>query len=558
VPHWKPGDFAGLRGRGLARNEISVPALTIVRCHRYNGGAMPGRYILLLGELADALSGVHTIPATGRAFVQAVRRHVPLCWFELGKRDGQGRDATFSASVFDPEHPSATASQTVRALADVALSESDVSGVRHYARRPRAAGETPFDVLPRSVVRAWLGDPRTSEIVVVPFQAEGVLVGYAAVALDRLEPGLTPELKDAMANLLRVAWRHLLLVERIASLSRRAHVETQHLRSELQRVSEPERLVSVSEASRRILSLVDLVAGHDTTVLLRGESGTGKEVIARRIHRLSARVNRPFLRVNCGALPEGLLESTLFGHERGAFTGASTQHRGLFERAHGGTLLLDEVAELPPRAQAKLLRVLQEGEIERVGGESTYSVDVRLIAATHQPLEQMIERGTFRSDLYYRLNIFPILLPPLRERLADLPVLAETLLERLAQRHGRQPPRFSPEVIDRLLRHAWPGNVRELENLLERALILTPGREPLVLPPEFAISVSPHPASPTRDEGVVRLDVALRQAIERALQASRGQIYGEQGAAALLGIKPTTLQSKMRKLGIARGRFTSP
>jgi formate hydrogenlyase transcriptional activator len=516
---------------------------------------MADRDILLLGELADALGGVHTIPATGRAFVQAVRRHLPLRWFELGKRDGQGQQASFHATLFDPESPSVVVSQATRSGSEVPLRDSGDEAVRHYSRRPRSPSEISLDVLPRQVLRSFQGEGTLEELLVVPFFAEGALVGYAALALGCSEPPLLVELKDAVANLLRVAWRHLMLVERVAGLSRRAHVETQHLRSELQRVSEPERLVSVSEASRRILSLVDLVAGHDTTVLLRGESGTGKEVIARRIHRLSARANRPFLRVNCGALPEGLLESTLFGHERGAFTGASTQHRGLFERAHGGTLLLDEVAELPPRAQAKLLRVLQEGEIERVGGENTYSVDVRLIAATHQPLEQMIAGGTFRSDLYYRLNIFPITLPPLRERLADLPVLAETLLERLAQRHGRLPPRFLPEVMDRLTRHSWPGNVRELENLLERALILTPGREPLALPPEFVGLGTAAQTRPTAGSTVLSLDMALRQAIERALHESGGQIYGERGAAALLGVKPTTLQSKMRKLGIARGRF---
>ncbi len=515
---------------------------------------MPDRYILLLGELADALSGVHTVPATGRAFVQAVRRHLPLRGFELGKRDGQGREAPFQATVFDPESPTVSISQTNRSSSELPLRDRDADSVVHYSRRPRGEGETPLDALPRQVLRSFQAEGKLEELLVVPFFAEGALVGYAALGLGCSEPPLSSALKDAVANLLRVAWRHLLLVERVASLSRRAHVETQHLRSELLRVSEPERLVSVSEASRRILSLIDLVAGHDTTVLLRGESGTGKEVFARRIHRLSARANRPFLRVNCGALPEGLLESTLFGHERGAFTGATTQHRGLFERAHGGTLLLDEVAELPPRAQAKLLRVLQEGEIERVGGENTYSVDVRLIAATHQPLEQMIDRGTFRSDLYYRLNIFPITLPPLRERLDDLPVLAETLLERLAGRHGRLPPRFSPEVIERLQRYSWPGNVRELENLLERALILTPGRDPLVLPPEFGGSAHKATSEPAASNRVLRLDVALRQAIERALSESHGQIYGERGAAALLGVKPTTLQSKMRKLGIARQR----
>ena len=517
---------------------------------------MAGRDILLLGELADALSGVHTIPATGRAFVQAVLRHLPVRWFELGKRDSQPREPGFVASLFSSDGGTVAVAQAVRAPGDVPLSESGDTAMRHYARGAGPVqGRSDLDALPRSVRRAWLTEGRVDELLVLPFHAEGALVGYAALALSTCDPPLEAELKEAMANLLRVAWRHLLLVERVASLSRRAHVETQHLRSELQRVSDPDRLVTVSDASRRILSLVDLVAAHETTVLLRGESGTGKEVIARRIHRLSARANRPFLRVNCGALPEGLLESTLFGHEKGAFTGAATQHRGLFERAHGGTLLLDEIAEMPPRAQTKLLRVLQEGEIERVGGESTYSVDVRLIAATHQPLEQMIERGTFRSDLYYRLNIFPISLPPLRERLADLPVLAETLLERLAGRHGRVPPRLTPQVIDRLLRHSWPGNVRELENLLERAFILTPGREPLVLPHDFGAAAPRLQVTEEATGGVDRLDVATRKAIERALLACHGQIYGPKGAAALLGVKPTTLQSKMRKLRIDRARF---
>ena len=226
---------------------------------------------------------------------------------------------------------------------------------------------------------------------------------------------------EALTRVMHVAFRNIQLIERVASLSRRAHVENQMLRSELQRAVDPERVAAGSEASRRVLAMADLVASQDTTVLLRGESGTGKEVLARRIHRLSARANRPFLKINCGALPEGLVESTLFGHEKGSFTGAAALHRGFFERAHNGTLLLDEVAELPLGAQAKLLRVLQDGELERVGGEATQRVDVRLIAATHRSIEQMIERGTFRADLYYRLNIFPVTLPPLRERAEDIP-----------------------------------------------------------------------------------------------------------------------------------------
>lgn len=512
---------------------------------------MPSRGILLLGELADALSGVHTIPATGRAFVQAVRRHLPLRFFELGKRDPQSKEKErgFLVMGFAAEEQGIAVTQQPRSSDEVPVTDSDSTLARRYSHTPYHPDTEDWQALPRTVRR--LLKSGIEEVVVLPFIEEDELGGYAMLALGPAEPPLEPPLVEAMANLLRVAWRHLLLVERVASLSRRAHVETQHLRSELQRVSEPERLAAVSEASRRVLTMIDLVARHDTTVLLRGESGTGKEVLARRVHRLSARANRPFLKVNCGALPEGLLESTLFGHEKGAFTGAASQHRGLFERAHGGTLLLDEVAELPPRAQAKLLRVLQEGEVERVGGESTYRVDVRLIAATHQPLEQMIERGTFRADLYYRLNIFPISLPPLRERSEDIPLLAEVLLERLAHRHGRPPPRLTPELIDSLCRHSWPGNVRELENLLERALILTPSREPLVLPSDFTVQGGTAPREASR-EAPLRYDVAMRQCIERALIACQGQIYGATGAAALLGLKPTTLQSKMRKLGISR------
>jgi transcriptional regulator with GAF, ATPase, and Fis domain len=214
------------------------------------------------------------------------------------------------------------------------------------------------------------------------------------------------------------------------------------------------------------------------------------------------------------------------------------------------------VAELPLGAQAKLLRVLQDGELERVGAESTQRVDVRLIAATHRPVEQMIERGTFRADLYYRLNIFPITVPPLRERADDIPLLVELLLEKLARRHERPVPILTPGVLDPLLQHSWPGNVRELENLLERALILTPGREPLVLPPEFIVQKMA-PAHPARGEAdpVHSYEATMRGCIERALLRTSGQIYGPSGAAALLGLKPTTLQSKMRKLRIRRESY---
>jgi formate hydrogenlyase transcriptional activator len=308
--------------------------------------------------------------------------------------------------------------------------------------------------------------------------------------------------------------------------------------------------------------VLPLLARESTTVLVRGETGTGKEVIARRIHALSRRAGRPFVAVNCGALPEGLLESALFGHERGAFTGAASRHVGLFERAHGGTLLLDEVGELPRAVQAKLLRALQEGEIERVGGAAPVRVDARVIAATHRPLESMVASGAFREDLFYRLNVFPIVLPPLRDRPEDLEDLVRVLLDKLATKLDRQPLRVSHDTMALLRAHAWPGNLRELENVLERAMLLSRGDEVTLLdspggaratgPPSVPAS-SDLAARPADADGpVTSYGDAMRDHLERALRASGGKIYGEDGAAKALGLKPTTLQSKLRKLGIQR------
>ncbi len=348
------------------------------------------------------------------------------------------------------------------------------------------------------------------------------------------------------------ALRHVEVVARVAELSRRAQRDSTHLQQALAEVTLPPELVATGPAMRTVLfDLVPLVARQPTTVLLRGETGTGKEVIARRIHAASNRANRPFLKVNCGALPEQLVESVLFGHERGAFTGATARHLGLFERADGGTLLLDEVAELPLPAQVKLLRVLQDGELERVGGERTIHVDVRILAATHRPLEQLVAREAFRADLFYRLNVFPLTLPPLRERLEELPALAHAILSRLSQRSSRRPPRLSPSGLKRLQHHPWPGNIRELENVLERALLLSPG-DTLAIPPFDAPSVAaPRPGT------AERLDDALRDAIRAALDACDGRVFGPKGAALRLGLKPTTLQSKMKKLGLSSSRAQS-
>lgn len=301
---------------------------------------------------------------------------------------------------------------------------------------------------------------------------------------------------------------------------------------------------------RRCLDRALAVAPYDTPVLVTGPSGSGKELVARRIHTLGPRHRGPFVQLNCGAIPEGLVESELFGHERGAFTGAVALHRGVFERASGGTLLLDEVGELSAASQVKLLRVLQEGTFSRVGAETMRRSDARVIAATHRDLLSLTATGTFREDLFYRLAVFEVRVPGLRERLDDLPRLAHQLVERIATRMGRAVPAIDRVTLDRLATHDWPGNVRQLENMLEAALVMS-ASDRLELPPP-SLAPRPRAAAPA---AVEPLEHAIRRCIEAALESTRGKIYGPGGAAQRLELKPGTLQSKMRKLGIDRRAF---
>jgi two-component system response regulator FlrC len=296
---------------------------------------------------------------------------------------------------------------------------------------------------------------------------------------------------------------------------------------------------------REVLAVADDVAETPTTVLLLGESGTGKEVLARYIHRRSPRAAGPWVAVNCAALPGDLLESELFGHERGAFTGAGDRRAGRFEQAHGGTLLLDEISEIPLPLQAKLLRVLQEREVDRVGGRHPVPVDVRVIAATNQDLADMVARGQFRSDLYYRLNVFPVVIPPLRTRREDLPSLSENLLAEAAAEMGRTAPRLAPDVVDLLAAHDFPGNVRELRNLLQRALVRCRGP---VIGPEHVRAASDlrtGPAAEVEIPSSLPLDLAYleRIAIREALRRVNGN---RTHAARLLGIGLRTLRNKLR------------
>jgi transcriptional regulator with GAF, ATPase, and Fis domain len=308
-----------------------------------------------------------------------------------------------------------------------------------------------------------------------------------------------------------------------------------------------EQIIGNSPALEAVLEQVERVAPTGSTVLIQGETGTGKELIAHAIHHISSRCGRPFVRVNCAAIPLDLLESELFGHEKGAFTGAIAQKIGRFELADKGTLFLDEVGDIPPALQPKLLRVLQEQQFERLGSTRTHQVDVRLVAATNRDLTEMVSRGEFRSDLYYRLNVFPVLLPPLRERREDIPALVTHFVEILSCRTGRQIEQIPPETMSALRSYQWPGNIRELQNVIERAVILSNDG---VLP-------NPLPTAETEQRAVISsgattLRDSERTLILRTLEAVGWVIGGPKGAASTLGLKRTTLIHKMQKLGISR------
>jgi formate hydrogenlyase transcriptional activator len=307
-----------------------------------------------------------------------------------------------------------------------------------------------------------------------------------------------------------------------------------------------EQIIGKSPALESVLEQAEQVAPTDSTVLIQGETGTGKELIARAVHDLSSRFGRPFIKLNCAAIPFDLLESELFGHEKGAFTGAVAQKVGRFELADKGTLFLDEVGDIPLALQPKLLRVLQEQEFERLGGTRTHQVDVRLVAATHRNLVEMVKRNEFRSDLYYRLNVFPIPLPPLRERREDIPALVEHFVEIHARRMNKQIERISPETMSALVSYRWPGNIRELQNFIERSVILTSSN---VLQPPLA---SLNSTAEAESLGAITLEDAERDHIRKILEQTRWVVSGPNGAAARLGMKRSTLYFRMQKLGISR------
>ncbi len=419
-------------------------------------------------------------------------------------------------------------------------------------------------------VRAF--EAGAADYVSKPFQHEEVLARVSAhLGLENLRR----ELRDANSELeKRVAARTAELqsaLEEVLRLRERLQVENRYLQQEISETINHGEIVGASAALDGVLRKVAQVAGGDTTVLICGETGTGKELVARAIHERSPRRERPLVKLNCSAISAGLVESELFGHVKGAFTGATDRRVGRFELADGGTIFLDEVSELPAETQTKLLRVLQEQEFEPVGSSKTVKVDVRVIAATNRDLKADVASGRFRADLFYRLNVFPIDVPPLRARREDIPHLAGHFLARVARKLGKRIERIEAESLERLMRHSWPGNVRDLQNAIERAAVLANGSQ-LVIDWDLGPEVEATPAAVDADgeraaasgDGstpasatATSLEEVERQHIVAVLRQTRGVIEGPRGAARLLDLKPSTARFRIKKLGISRGEYDS-
>jgi len=427
--------------------------------------------------------------------------------------------------------------------------EKSPAGEAFSARLPQRYTRADLERFDSDITRRLIAEGVRVECCVPLITRERVL-GTLNVASfrDSAFPQEDQDLLSQVGAQVAIAVENALAFQEIAELKNKLTEEKLYLEDEIRTEHNFEEIVGESPVLKSLLSQLQTVAPTDSTVLITGETGTGKELIARALHNLSARRDRTFVKINCAAIPTGLLESELFGHEKGAFTGAIAQKLGRFELADKGTLFLDEVADIPLELQPKLLRVLQEQEFERLGSTRTRHVDVRVVAATNSDLARMVEKGAFRSDLFYRLNVFPLAVPPLRERREDIATLVRYFVQRYARRMNRHIETVSTETIAALERYHWPGNVRELENLIERAVILSPS-------PVLHIPLSELKSNPDgHTAGLPTLAEAERDHILRALEESKWVLGGPKGAAALLGMKRTTLQSRMQKLGISRPR----
>lgn len=468
------------------------------------------------------------------------------CDWERGRLTVRASALRDFASPEACEHPlPPMLRRELRAWADAA---------RVTAVDPMSGTSAAHSLLPQDADGSWLAGP---------LWGEGGPVG--ALVLRAQPPAAFnaehQEMVYALLEPFAVALENDRRLHELAALREAAEADKRSALARLGRTDLKEVIIGVDAGLRPVMERAQLVARSDMPVLLLGETGVGKEVVARAIHEASPRSRAPFIRVNCGAISPELIDSELFGHERGAFTGAAGARKGWFERADEGTLLLDEVGELPLPAQVRLLRVLQEGSFERLGGEKPIRVDVRIVAATHRDLPAMVQNGQFREDLWYRIAGFPIVLPPLRERRDDIPALAAHFAERAARRFGLRAVPLDVDSIDMLTRYDWPGNVRELASVLDRAAILGDGERLEIATalgatpargPRATVTTAPAGAAVTP---IATLDQAMREHIERGLVHCRGRIEGRRGVAAVLAINPHTLRARMRKLGIDWRRY---
>ncbi len=514
----------------------------------------------VLLEINNVLITSREVPELFRGIVTTIERVIHHDYTSLALLDSQSGLLKIHALDFPGDQSLIKQEITVPR-------DTSPSGQAIASGQPFLARGADIDRYQNEIIRS-LRTSGVQTMCCVPLITHGQAFGTLNVA-SRRNDAFSPqdvELLQQVAAQIAIAVENALAFKEIEALKNKLAEEKLYLEEEIRSEFNFEEIIGESPALKRALAQVELAAPAGTTVLLLGETGTGKELFARAIHNLSPRRDRTFVKVNCAAIPSGLLESELFGHERGAFTGAINQKIGRFELADRGTLFLDEVGDLPLELQPKLLRVLQEQEFERLGGNRTQRVDVRVVAATNQDLAKLVSERAFRSDLYYRLNVFPIQIPALRERAEDLPLLVRYFVQRFSRQLNKDVEYIPADAMDALTQYSWPGNVRELENLIERAVLLSPGKE-LRIPfaelkstPVSSASAATDPSSShvsltssaSLTSPISTLEEAERQHILRALKQTQWRIAGPKGAAVLLDIKRTTLQARMRKLGIRR------
>lgn len=517
------------------------------------------RFRVLL-EVNNVLISSRELPELFPGIVSTLERVIHHDYTSLALFDPDSRTLRIYAFYF-PSNQNIFKPDTIVPLENTPAGRAIATG------QPRIARGAELDHYPSEVV-SILRAEGLQAICCVPLIHRDRTFGTLNLASRRLD-AFTPadvELLQPVGAQIAIAVENALAFKEIDALKDKLAVEKLYLEEEIRSEINFEEIVGESTALKRALGQVELAAPAATTVLLLGETGTGKELFARAIHNLSPRRDRTFVKINCAAIPSGLLESELFGHEKGAFTGAINQKIGRFELADRGTLFLDEVGDIPLELQPKLLRVLQEQEFERLGGTRTQRVDVRVVAATNLDLSKLVAQRSFRNDLYYRLNVFPIQIPALRERHEDIPLLVRYFVQRFSRSLNKEVQYIPADAMEALERYSWPGNVRELENLIERAVLLSPGKELRIPLSELkddsglaaasgadASSPFTSQASPSSlSSSISTLEEAERQHILRALKQTQWRIAGPKGAATLLGMKRTTLQARMRKLGIRR------